>query len=200
MRWGPLLGNPKRHALGLKEGARCRELVTGPRASGYARAMFQAPKEEQQSRKPVRPMKVWESAVERKIREAQERGDFDNLPGRGRPLQGEPWEGEWGMAHHLLKQAGMTLPWIALGQDIEAQQRRLREFLEKTRASLQEPRGRPGLETQRERARARYLEMAADLDRMLLEYSFLIPTGRLDRGRLPRHIAERQFDEFCPAD
>src|SRR3954452_12704954 len=28
----------------------------------------------------------WESAVERQIREAQERGDFDNLPGAGKPL------------------------------------------------------------------------------------------------------------------
>ena len=28
----------------------------------------------------------WESSVERQIREAQERGDFDNLPGAGKPL------------------------------------------------------------------------------------------------------------------
>ena len=28
----------------------------------------------------------WESSVERQIREAQERGDFDNLPGTGKPL------------------------------------------------------------------------------------------------------------------
>jgi hypothetical protein len=28
----------------------------------------------------------WESAVERQIREAQERGEFDNLPGAGKPL------------------------------------------------------------------------------------------------------------------
>ena len=28
----------------------------------------------------------WESPVERQIREAQERGDFDNLPGAGKPL------------------------------------------------------------------------------------------------------------------
>ena len=28
----------------------------------------------------------WESAVDKQIREAQERGDFDNLPGAGKPL------------------------------------------------------------------------------------------------------------------
>jgi hypothetical protein len=30
----------------------------------------------------------WESAIEAQIRRAQERGDFDNLPGKGKPLPG----------------------------------------------------------------------------------------------------------------
>jgi hypothetical protein len=32
-------------------------------------------------------MERWESPVERAIREAQERGEFDNLPGSGKPLR-----------------------------------------------------------------------------------------------------------------
>jgi hypothetical protein len=32
-------------------------------------------------------MEIWESPVERSIREAQERGEFDNLPGSGKPLR-----------------------------------------------------------------------------------------------------------------
>jgi hypothetical protein len=32
-------------------------------------------------------MESWESPVERAIREAQERGEFDNLPGSGKPLR-----------------------------------------------------------------------------------------------------------------
>ena len=37
-------------------------------------------------------MENWESPVERAIREAQERGEFDNLPGTGKPLRslGDP--------------------------------------------------------------------------------------------------------------
>src|SRR5690242_2841330 len=37
-------------------------------------------------------MERWESPVERAIREAQERGEFDNLPGTGKPLRslGDP--------------------------------------------------------------------------------------------------------------
>ena len=131
---------------------------------------------------------VWESAVERQIREAQERGDFDDLPGRGQPLPHEPWEGEWGLAHHILKQAGETLPWIALGRDIEGAQARLRDMLARVPSI---PRAELG------RARERYLREAAALDKMLLEYSFLIPSRRLEKGRLPPHIAAAQFDQAC---
>lgn len=37
------------------------------------------------SRKP--PSERWESWIDRQIREAQERGDFDDLPGAGKPLR-----------------------------------------------------------------------------------------------------------------
>ena len=39
----------------------------------------------------------YESRVDRLIREAQERGDFDGLPGAGRPLpgRGEPDDDDW---------------------------------------------------------------------------------------------------------
>ncbi|HLL65414.1 MAG TPA: DUF1992 domain-containing protein [Micromonosporaceae bacterium] len=39
----------------------------------------------------------YESLVDRQIREAQERGDFDNLPGAGKPLpdRGEAYDENW---------------------------------------------------------------------------------------------------------
>jgi hypothetical protein len=39
----------------------------------------------------------YESRIDREIREAQERGDFDNLPGAGKPLPGygEPYDENW---------------------------------------------------------------------------------------------------------
>jgi hypothetical protein len=39
-------------------------------------------------RDKIANMDPYESAIERQIREAQERGDFDNLPGSGKPLPG----------------------------------------------------------------------------------------------------------------
>ncbi len=136
--------------------------------------------------RPIRKLPQWESAVERQIREAQERGDFDALPGRGQPLTWKNWgEGDWAMAYHVLQQAGETLPWISLARDIEAAEQRLKAMLDEA-ARL------PASE--RPRARDRYLKEAAALDKMLQEFAFLIPSRRLERGRLPPHIAARQFD------
>jgi DnaJ family protein C protein 28 len=132
-----------------------------------------------------RTPRQWESAVDKQIREAEERGEFDNLPGRGKPLHLEDWDAEWGIAYHVLKQAGETLPWIALGRDIEAAQARLRRML----AAV--PRLAPA---ERRRARERYLREAAAVDKLLEEYAFMVPVRHLERGRLPPHIAAAQFD------
>jgi Domain of unknown function (DUF1992) len=134
----------------------------------------------------VRKLPQWESAVEQQIREAQERGDFLNLPGAGKPLPSESWEGDWALAYHVLRQAGETLPWITLSREIEVAQERLRHLL----VSRSLP---------RELARERYLEAAAALDKLLQDYAFSVPIRSLDRGRLPRHVAEQQFDTAWPA-
>ena len=49
-----------------------------------------------------RPIEFWESLAERRIREAAEQGEFDDLPGHGQPLPGlsgsyDPgwWVREW---------------------------------------------------------------------------------------------------------
>jgi hypothetical protein len=55
-----------------------------------------------------------ESLVERLIREAHERGEFDDLPLHGKPipLQENPWEGEMALAYTVLKNAAVAPPWI----------------------------------------------------------------------------------------
>ena len=136
----------------------------------------------------ARKLPEWESAIDKQIREAQQRGDFDNLPGAGKPLTDEPWEGEWAMAYHVLKQAGETLPWILLGREIEATQERVRRRLEQARTLAPE---------QRSLARQRFLQEAEALDKLLEEYAFMVPIRSLERGRFPRHVAEQQFDAAC---
>jgi hypothetical protein len=146
-------------------------------------------------RGPAKKLAQWESAVEQQIREAQERGDFDNLPGRGRPLPPEPWHGDWALAHHVLRQAGETLAWISLSRDIEAAELKLRS-LRRDAETL--PRSGPGWRDERSRARERYLREAAALDKLLQEYAFVVPVRQLERGRLPPQIAAAQFDTASP--
>jgi DnaJ-like protein len=147
-----------------------------------------------QERRQLWKLPRWESAVERQIREAQERGEFNALPGLGKPLPEEPWQGDWALAFHVLRQAGETLPWIALGKEIEQRRGQLRQLREQAAALAPSP----AREAQRARLRERYLEAASELDQLLADYNLLVPTRSLDRGRLPPHVAASQFDQACP--
>jgi Domain of unknown function (DUF1992) len=48
----------------------------------------------------------FESWIDKQIREATERGEFDNLPGAGKPLPGrnEPYDGEWWLRDYLSRE------------------------------------------------------------------------------------------------
>jgi hypothetical protein len=65
----------------------------------------------------------WESAIDKQIREAQERGDFDNLPGTGKPLPdiGQPYDENW-WVKGLLRRESEASPnaLLALRKEIEA--------------------------------------------------------------------------------
>ena len=59
--------------------------------------------------------------AEQKIREAQERGEFDNLPGRGKPLDFSDEAGvpeEMRLAYKILKNAGVPPPELLLKKEI----------------------------------------------------------------------------------
>lgn len=79
----------------------------------------------------------FENPIDKIIREARERGEFDNLPGKGQPLR---WEDETHvpeanrMAHRLLKNNNFTLDWIALGQELDAEYEQIRREIEQARA------------------------------------------------------------------
>ncbi len=50
-----------------------------------------------------------ESWIERQIRQAQERGEFDNLPGAGRPLDlGDPDDPDWWIKAKLRREGDAT--------------------------------------------------------------------------------------------
>ena len=65
-----------------------------------------------------------ETLVEKKIREAMEAGEFDDLPGKGQPLnlQENPFEDpDLRTVHRLLRNAGFAPAWIEERKDIDAE-------------------------------------------------------------------------------
>jgi len=79
-------------------------------------------------------MKRFESLTEKKLREAIEAGELDNLPGKGEPvdLRENPFEDpELRTVHRLLRNAGFAPAWIEERKDIDAELGRAREQLQR---------------------------------------------------------------------
>ena len=77
-------------------------------------------------------LKGWESLIDKKIREAMERGEFDNLEGQGEPidLSENPYEDpDWRTAHRMLRNAGFAPSWIEERKDIDAELAVARSYL-----------------------------------------------------------------------
>lgn len=76
--------------------------------------------EEKRPRK-FRALQEWESSVDKTLREAIERGEFDNLRGKGKPLDlnENPFTPtDWQLAFKMLQDAGYAPDWIELDKDI----------------------------------------------------------------------------------
>jgi hypothetical protein len=74
--------------------------------------------------------------VEALIKEAQERGEFDNLPGKGKPIDLSTYfetPEEVRMVQSVLKNAGMTLPEVILLREIAELRQLLAAVTEETK-------------------------------------------------------------------
>lgn len=79
------------------------------------------------------------SHVDQVIREAQRRGEFDHLPGMGRPLKLEDesvYGAEWQSAYRVAKNAGAAPLWVELEKDVRTASEALRAMLERTAQHL----------------------------------------------------------------
>ncbi|HEU4346860.1 MAG TPA: DUF1992 domain-containing protein [Actinoplanes sp.] len=72
----------------------------------------------------------YESSIDRQLREARERGEFDNLPGAGKPLPGAggEYDEDWWVKDWLRREgetAGLLPPTLALRREREDLDRRV---------------------------------------------------------------------------
>ncbi|WP_135555619.1 DnaJ family domain-containing protein [Paenibacillus cymbidii] len=77
-------------------------------------------------------MSVWDSIVEERIREATARGEFDNLPGKGKPLPPDDCAGvpeDLRLSFKIMKNSGMLPEEMQLNKEIVTLESLLRECL-----------------------------------------------------------------------
>jgi hypothetical protein len=71
--------------------------------------------------------------AQRQLECAIARGEFNEFEGKGKPFRstlfGNPHEGEWELAHHLLRQADLAPRWIELDKEVRGRRHTFREWL-----------------------------------------------------------------------
>ena len=131
------------------------------------------------------------SDIEEHIRRAIESGKFDDLPGKGKPLNldDDAWvDADWRLAHHLLKSAGYTLPWIEMLKEIdleiEAARLALRRAWEYRKTALEN--GTPASEAESEWQRAvqGFRDQAVKLNKRIFDLNLQVPSAQFQRLQL----------------
>jgi len=110
-------------------------------------------------------MDQWENIAERKIREALAEGAFDNLEGKGRPLDlsEDPYQDpSLRMAHRLLRNNGFAPAWIEEAKDLE-------HAIEKARRDLARA-------TAGQRTLDEFRERIAEINRRILAHNLKTPS------------------------
>ncbi len=145
-------------------------------------------------------MSKWEDLVEKKIRDAMKAGEFDNLPGKGRPLNLDenPFEDpSMRMAHRMLRNNGFTLPWIEERKEIDAAIDALRADLARSWARHAEAQTATRLSAQDtsewERAQSDFRQKLVQLNRRIHDFNLKAPAERFQRPPLD---AEREINKL----
>jgi len=137
-------------------------------------------------------MKRWESLVDQKIREAMEQGEFDDLSGKGEPidLTENPFEDpEWRLAHRMLRNAGFAPAWIEERKDIDTALEAARVALGRVWAVKQAARGRF-----MSSAEARWLAALTDFRGKVTELNQRIDLWNLKAPTVSIHRKRINFD------
>ncbi len=146
--------------------------------------------------------------VEEQIREAQERGDFSNLPGAGKPLHldDETYMGDKALGYHLLKNNGFAPTEVELAREIRAEQQRAEARLERVKHLSKKLRARrvPPFASEKRAFNATAAKAASEYERTLRELNRKILTLNLiapSSMHLPLLEVEQRVQQFrasCP--
>ncbi len=156
----------------------------------------------------VRTERDWESWIDQQIREAEARGDFDNLPGKGKPLSIEPnpYATDRELAYKILKDAGYAPEWIELDKSIRGRLEQARGTLarswkwyqanlarlgDRTDRGAESERGR--LKTGWQRAVAAFQVEIKAINTDIAALNLKVPSPRFQRPRLNEEDERQQI-------
>ena len=164
--------------------------------------------EQQAPKKEKHKDKRYFDYIEEQIQEAQARGEFDNLPGAGKPLEldNNPFTGDKALAYSLLKSNGFAPPEIELAKEIRSEYGKAEAKLEKLRHQSNTLRTRrvPPFNSERrafnhavKKAASEYDQLLRELNRKILNLNLITPAPM----HMPMFEVEKlvqQFRESCP--
>ena len=136
-------------------------------------------------------------AIERIIQNAMDRGAFENLRGKGKPLnmrENPLVAKEWRMAYSMLEQEGFALPWMEDRKEIEKQLKEALKVLKRTwdwrTTKLAQGDTSPLVESEWRKAQAKFSEVVVELNKRIDAYNAQIPADVFYR---PRILLEREL-------
>ena len=153
-----------------------------------------------------KPGDTWENHVEMQIREAMERGDFDNLKGKGKPLDLTPRTADPAleMANKIVRDAGFAPAWLELEHEIDAEQKKAADALVRAWRWCEAARGDAiedplWLATEWRTAREAFETQLRQINDKILSLNLQLPEPLLHRQR-PRLRLDSEFERLGIAE
>lgn len=163
-----------------------------------------------QKTSPVRRYfgKRFEDYISEQIREAEARGEFDNLRGAGKPLNldNNPYVGDKAMSYNLLKSSGYAPKEIELAKEIRTEYERARAQVARlcqqgrslrSRRVPPFPSEKRAFNTAVEKAAAGYEKTLRDLNRKILTLNLMTPP-LMHQPMLDVEKLLQDFRKTCP--
>jgi hypothetical protein len=150
-----------------------------------------------ETRQAIRTARQIDTLIDQRIREATERGLFDNLSTHGKPVKLDMFDAidrdAW-FVNRTMKSLGATPEWMELGKEIDADEARLHwlaadftRWLQETRAALrrltpsEREKQRTGIALRFEDRLARYVQLAEQLRVKIDRFNLQIPVRTLEK-------------------
>lgn len=121
------------------------------------------------------------------IEEAMRKGQFDDLPGKGKPLNLDPnphEDPEKRLAHKVLHDAGYKLPWIDERNEIEAEIKNMQTTLARTYDNYRATPTAPCAFSAWDAAIANFRARVVEINKRIDLYNLNVPSGVFQRARV----------------